>query len=87
MLNMREAWTDERFDDFARNVDQRFDSVDQRFDNVDQRFDRLERRVDDGFRELRQEISATKRSMIQFAAALVAAQTGVIATLLALNLT
>lgn len=73
MLNMRESWTDERLDDFAGNVDQLFD--------------RLEGRMDDGFREIRQEISGMKRSMIQFAAALVAAQAGVIATLLALVLT
>jgi hypothetical protein len=75
MLNMREAWTDERLDDFARNVD-------KRFDNVDKRFDRLEGRMEEGFRELRGEISAMQRAMVQFAAALLAAQIGVIAALL-----
>jgi hypothetical protein len=80
MLNMREAWTDERLDDFARNVDQRFD--------------RLEGKTEDGFRELRAEIGAMhqmmmgmQRTMIQFAAVLVAALVGVIATQLGLILT
>jgi hypothetical protein len=27
MLNMREAWTDERLDEFSRKVDGRFDRV------------------------------------------------------------
>ncbi len=70
---MREAWTDERLDDFARNVDQRFD--------------RLEGKMEDGFRELRKELSAMQRTMIQFAAVLVAALVGVIATQLGLILT
>ena len=73
MLNMRESWTDERLDDLARNVDQRFD--------------RLEGKMEDGFRELRKEISAMQRAMIQSAAVLVAALAGVIATQLGLILT
>ena len=80
MLNVREAWTDERLDDFARNVDQRFD--------------RLETKVEDGFRELRREINEVQRTvigmqrtMIQFAAVLIAALVGVIATQLGLILT
>jgi hypothetical protein len=44
MLTMREAWTDERFDDFARNVDHRSD--------------RLENKMDEGFRDLRGEMNA-----------------------------
>lgn len=42
MLNMRESWTDERLDDFAKHVDHRFDRVDRRFDEVDRRLDRME---------------------------------------------
>lgn len=42
----REAWTDERLDDFKENVNRRFDEVDKRFDEVDKRFDRLEERFD-----------------------------------------
>lgn len=43
---MRESWTDERLDDFAKHVDQRFDQVDKRFDkferDVDRRFDKVD---------------------------------------------
>lgn len=72
---MREAWTDERLDDFARNVDQRFD--------------RLEGKMEDGFRELRKEMNAMQRSMVQFTGVLIAAlialfsaQIGLIVTLI-----
>ena len=58
MLNMREAWTDERLDDFARSVDARFDRVEARFDRVEgeirdllgemnAKFERVEKRIDD----------------------------------------
>jgi archaellum component FlaC len=46
MLNMREAWTDERLDDFATNVDKRFDQVDKRFEQVDKRFEQVDKRFD-----------------------------------------
>jgi tetrahydromethanopterin S-methyltransferase subunit G len=46
MLNMRESWTDERLDDFAKHVDHRFDEVDRRFDEVDRRFGEVDRRFD-----------------------------------------
>jgi DNA anti-recombination protein RmuC len=42
----REAWTDERLDDFKENVNQRFDAVDKRFDKVDERFDKMDARFD-----------------------------------------
>jgi len=42
----REAWTDERLDDFKENVNQRFDAVDKRFDAVDKRFDKVDERFD-----------------------------------------
>jgi hypothetical protein len=73
MLNMREAWTDERLDDFARNVDKRFD--------------RLESKVEDGFRELRKEMNAMHRMMNQFAVVMIAALVGLIATQLGLIIT
>lgn len=47
MLEMRESWTDARLDDFAANVDRRFDAVDLRFDAVDQRFKEVDRRFDE----------------------------------------
>ena len=42
MEAMREAWTDERLDDFRADVNRRFDEVDQRFDKVDKRFDKID---------------------------------------------
>jgi DNA anti-recombination protein RmuC len=35
-------WNDERLDEFAGNVDKRFDKVDERFDRVDKRFDKVD---------------------------------------------
>lgn len=54
MYDVRESWTDERLDDFARNVERRFDKVDREihdlrsemkagFDKVDARFEALQR--------------------------------------------
>jgi hypothetical protein len=42
----REAWTDERLDDFKENVNRRFDEVDRRFDEVDRRFEEVDKRFD-----------------------------------------
>jgi hypothetical protein len=73
MYNVRESWTDERLDDFAAHVDQRFDAVDRRFDAVDRRFDALDQRFD-----------ALQRTLLQIGggvvAALIAGFLGVIAT-------
>lgn len=44
-----QRWNDDRLDEFARNVDRRFDEVDKRFDKVDERFDRLEGWMESGF--------------------------------------
>jgi len=56
MEAMRNSWTDDRLDDFAKHVDRRFDEVDRCFDDVDRRFGevngrliRLEDRVEAGF--------------------------------------
>jgi hypothetical protein len=57
----RATWTDERLNDFARNVDRRFNEVDRRFDEVDRRFDR----VDDELRELRSQMTFLHRTMLQ----------------------
>ena len=60
----RSRWTDERLDDLAGGIGNRFDQVDIRFDQVDnrfaqvdKRFDRVDRefdRVHQDIRELRQ---------------------------------
>ena len=42
MDSVRESWTDERLDDFAKHVDHRFDQVDRRFEEVDRRFDKVD---------------------------------------------
>jgi hypothetical protein len=39
----RMIWTDQRMDDFAAHVDQRFDAVDKRLDRLENRFDGLQR--------------------------------------------
>lgn len=39
-------WNDDRLDEFATNVDKRFDQVDKRFDKVDRQFDRVNDRLD-----------------------------------------
>lgn len=49
MEAMRKSWTDDRLDDFGREVWRRFDEVDRRFAEVNQRFDRLEDKVERGF--------------------------------------
>lgn len=80
MYNVRESWTDERLDDFAAHVDQRFDAVDRRFDVVDQRFDTVDRRFD----ALARRFDALQRTLLQIGggvvAALIAGFLGVIAT-------
>lgn len=43
---MRESWTDARLDDFAANVDKRFDAVDKRFDAVEAELRSLNGRFD-----------------------------------------
>lgn len=46
MYKMREAWTDERLDDFRGEVNRRFDKVDDRFDKVDSELHRVNDRLD-----------------------------------------
>ncbi|HEX2096322.1 MAG TPA: hypothetical protein VHF50_03020 [Solirubrobacterales bacterium] len=60
--------------------------TDERLDDLSKKVDDLGRRMDEGFRELRGEISAMQRTMIQFAAVLLAAQIGMIASQLSLIL-
>lgn len=49
MEAMRNSWTDDRLDDFSREVWRRFDEVDRRFGEVNGRLDRLEDRMEAGF--------------------------------------
>jgi hypothetical protein len=43
MYMVRESWTDERLDDFAKNVDRRFDKVDHELHRVNDRLDAMSR--------------------------------------------
>jgi DNA anti-recombination protein RmuC len=94
MYRMRERWTDERFDDFAKHVDQRFHAVNQRFDAVDRRFDAVDRRFEDvnqrldhvdiDIRELRKDLNTKfdglQRTLLLGNLGIIAALVGVIAT-------
>lgn len=94
MYKMRESWTDERLDDFAKHVDHRFDVVDQRFEQVDRRFDEVDRRfgevdrrfdkVDTELHRINDRLDDLHRTLLQFAggaiATLIAGIAGLIAT-------
>jgi hypothetical protein len=60
--------------------------TDERLDDLNHKVDDLGRRMDDGFRELRTEMGANQRTMTHLVGALIAAQVGVIATLVGLIL-
>ena len=71
----REAWTDERLDDFKENVNQRFDEVDkrfdrlegemgERFDKVDKRFEKVEGETKAGFAELHARFDSMQQTII-----------------------
>jgi hypothetical protein len=53
----REAWTDERLDDFKENVN-------RRFDDVDKRLDKLEAGVRTGFAETNARFDSMQRTML-----------------------
>jgi hypothetical protein len=61
--------------------------TDDRLDDLSKKVDELGRRMDDGFHELRMEISAMQRTLIQFAAVMVAALVGVLAAQIGLIVT
>jgi len=80
MEAMRESWTDARLDDFARNVDRRFDAVDRRFDDVDRRFDSVERRMEHGFAEMNRRFDSLQHTLLLFSGSIIVALIGLIAT-------
>lgn len=68
MEAMRERWTDDRLDCLNRRIDDGFDRVDERFKEVDRRFEEMGKgfaRVDADMREIRSEISAMHKAMLQ----------------------
>jgi hypothetical protein len=73
---MRESWTDARLDDFATNVDKRFDAVDRRFDSLERRMKEGLDRVDDELKAINTRFDALNRTLLQIGG-------GIIATLIA----
>lgn len=63
MEAMRNSWTDDRLDDFGREVWRRFDDVDRRFGEVNGRLDRLEDRVEAGFDRINGRIDQLHRAI------------------------
>ena len=63
MEAMRNSWTDDRLDDFAKHVDSRFDAVDRRFEEVNGRLDRIEDRVEVGLAKVDARIDALHHAM------------------------
>jgi hypothetical protein len=63
---MRATWTDSRLDEFANRTDRRFDDLEHR---MDVGFARVER----DFREVRGEIGALRRTIIQIGGGMIAA--------------
>jgi DNA anti-recombination protein RmuC len=83
MYNVKETWTDERMDDFAKHVDQRFDGVDQRLDKIDSRFDKIDSRfdkIDSRFDKIDARFEALHRLMLQSSVLVIVALIGLIAT-------
>ena len=80
MYKMRENWSDERLDDFAKHLDHRFDEVDRRFEGVDRRFDK----VDAELHRVNDRLDALHRTLFHFASGaivtLIAGMVGLIAT-------
>lgn len=74
MLKMRESWTDERLDDFAKHVDHRFDEVDRQFDGVNRRLDRVEGGLGNLQRTLLQIAGSTIATLIAGFAGVIATQ-------------
>ena len=80
MEAMRQSWTDDRLDDLSRRMDERFDHVEAEMHSG---FDRVDRDV----RELRAEMGAIQRTMIQVGGGLLAANLGLMAAVIGLMIT
>jgi len=70
---MKESWTDDRLDDFAKHVDRRFDHVDQRFDRIEKDVRELRADVNSNFKAL-------QRTLYLTGGGIIAALIGVIGT-------
>lgn len=74
---MRATWTDSRLDEFANRTDRRFDDLEHRMDVGFAR-------VGHDFRELRGDIGALQRTIIQIGGAMIAAILGLMAAIVGL---
>jgi hypothetical protein len=98
MEAMRQSWTDDRLDDLSQRMDDRFDQVegemdrrfkhvegemDRRFGEMDKRFDRVEGDI----RDLRNDMSALQRTMLQVGGGLIAANLTLMAGVIGLMVT
>jgi hypothetical protein len=77
MESMRATWTDSRLDDFASRTD-------RRFDDLEHRMEAGFARVDHEFREVRGEIGALNRTIIQVGGGMIAAILGLMAAVVGL---
>lgn len=86
MLNMRESWTDERLDDFAKQVDRRFDEVERRFGEMDRKVDRRFDKVDHELHRINDRLDGMHRALmfalIAFTSATLAGYGSIIALVL-----
>ena len=64
MYKMREAWTDERLDDFRDEVNRRFDKVDTELNRVNDRLDGMHRAMAHGVLVIAGAIVASNAAMI-----------------------
>lgn len=74
---MRATWTDSRLDEFANRTDRRFDDLEHRMDVGFAR-------VGHDFRELRGEIGALRRTIIQIGGGLIVAILALMAAVIGL---
>jgi hypothetical protein len=74
--------TNERLDDFAKNVDRRFDEVDRCFEAVDKRFERLERRMEYGFEQVDKRLMAMTDRIDHFSYVLIGSFAALVASTL-----
>jgi hypothetical protein len=83
----RNSWTDDRLDDFRRDMDRRFDETNRRFDEVNQRMDAGFARVDANFARVDEKFDAQQRVLVQIGWTLAAAMLTLLASTLGLFIT
>jgi hypothetical protein len=91
---MERRWTDDRLDDFQRNVDVRFDRIEGRLERIETRLDGMQQSIVDLNKSVADlsvstanSIAGLHKTMSQFAMMLVVALVGLTATQLGLILT